>query len=223
MSPTPAPFLYINGWPGVGKLAVAECLSLLLGRDKALLVNAGELHAGYRRWDLHDQEENPGDELTRLLSGSSSLRRLAILTDCTPDTPAGRTTAATYAAAASRAGRLFVPVCLECQPAEHRQRIQSLERRCSLRGKKCFHDGMDCSANGCKLTFQAGVGHELGPKHGDHGTAAAMTLDVTNMEALEAAVRVLEYVNDKVARFEEAWCCGSAMPTPMEEGKEWRM
>ncbi|KAL1836872.1 hypothetical protein VTJ49DRAFT_4538 [Mycothermus thermophilus] len=39
MDPAPAPLVFINGWPGVGKDTVAECLTLLLGKDKALLVD----------------------------------------------------------------------------------------------------------------------------------------------------------------------------------------
>ena len=37
--PVPAPLVYINGWHGIGKETVAECLTLLLGKDKSLLVD----------------------------------------------------------------------------------------------------------------------------------------------------------------------------------------
>ncbi|KAL2165569.1 hypothetical protein VTH06DRAFT_871 [Thermothelomyces fergusii] len=39
MDPGPAPLVYINGSHGVGKETVAECLTLLLGRDKSLLID----------------------------------------------------------------------------------------------------------------------------------------------------------------------------------------
>ncbi|SPQ17786.1 8a22e652-6387-4cf0-a719-485501e9d362 [Thermothielavioides terrestris] len=39
MEPSPAPLVYINGWHGTGKKTVAECLTLLLGRDKSLLID----------------------------------------------------------------------------------------------------------------------------------------------------------------------------------------
>ncbi|KAK4116694.1 hypothetical protein N656DRAFT_775011 [Canariomyces notabilis] len=39
MDPSPAPLVYINGWHGVGKETVAEYLTLLLGKDKSLLVD----------------------------------------------------------------------------------------------------------------------------------------------------------------------------------------
>ncbi|KAK4247203.1 hypothetical protein C7999DRAFT_14712 [Corynascus novoguineensis] len=39
MDPAPAPLVYINGWHGTGKETVAECLTLLLGKDKSLLID----------------------------------------------------------------------------------------------------------------------------------------------------------------------------------------
>ncbi|KAK4041576.1 hypothetical protein C8A01DRAFT_14717 [Parachaetomium inaequale] len=39
MDPAPAPLVYINGWHGIGKETVAECLTLLLGKDKSLLID----------------------------------------------------------------------------------------------------------------------------------------------------------------------------------------
>lgn len=39
MEPAPAPLVYINGWRGIGKETVAEFLTLLLGKDKSMLVD----------------------------------------------------------------------------------------------------------------------------------------------------------------------------------------
>ncbi|KAL2198900.1 hypothetical protein P885DRAFT_75308 [Corynascus similis CBS 632.67] len=39
VDPAPAPLVYINGWHGIGKETVAECLTLLLGKDKSLLID----------------------------------------------------------------------------------------------------------------------------------------------------------------------------------------
>ena len=56
MDPTPAPLVYINGGHGIGKETVAECLTLLLGRDKSLLIDArtvGRETAGTRSPKRH--------------------------------------------------------------------------------------------------------------------------------------------------------------------------
>ncbi|AEO69990.1 uncharacterized protein THITE_46464 [Thermothielavioides terrestris NRRL 8126] len=53
MEPSPAPLVYINGWHGTGKKTVAECLTLLLGRDKSLLIDVRG-HGHY-----HDRNHNP--------------------------------------------------------------------------------------------------------------------------------------------------------------------
>ncbi|KAK4136842.1 hypothetical protein BT67DRAFT_488666 [Trichocladium antarcticum] len=39
MEPGPAPLVFINGQHGIGKQTVAECLTLLLGKDKSLLID----------------------------------------------------------------------------------------------------------------------------------------------------------------------------------------
>lgn len=53
MDPGPSPLVYLNGGPGVGKEAVAECLVLLLGQDKSLLVDVRGVG-----WDDDDVEED---------------------------------------------------------------------------------------------------------------------------------------------------------------------
>lgn len=55
MDPAPAPLVYINGGPGVGKEAVAESLAVLLGQDKSWLVDV----RGIGR-DDNDERKNKG-------------------------------------------------------------------------------------------------------------------------------------------------------------------
>ncbi|KAL2136505.1 hypothetical protein VTI74DRAFT_3330 [Chaetomium olivicolor] len=43
MDPAPGPLVYINGWPGIGKKTVAECLTMLLGKDRSLLIDVRSL------------------------------------------------------------------------------------------------------------------------------------------------------------------------------------
>lgn len=144
-----APLILFNGWPGVGKDTVAETLQLMLGDDKASLVDWGKAQGSSeacfepavpndddaaaqqaRRRDacLADQVEHP-----------SAWPRTVICTDCLPDTPAGRRRAGGLEAAARRCKRLLVPVYLECQVDENMRRIANAERRVSLKDKsKCL-------------------------------------------------------------------------------------
>ncbi len=226
MPPAPAPLVYINGWPGVGKLAVAQCLALLLGSDRACLVDLrgrkaeGKKGSSEYRYEPEPTLDEPpsGDELTRLLSDPDHARCLFIMTDCAPDTPSGRTTAAAYSAAASRAGRMFVPVCLDCQPAEHRRRMDSLERRCSRRRRRTTDLDFFEGSGDHRLAFQS-----CPRRHGERGQKRGLTLDVTHLDALQTALRVLEHVHDEEARLEEEWSAGSSLTTPLEDGQEWKL
>lgn len=140
-----APLILVNGWPGVGKDTVAETLQLMLGDDKASLVDwrgraaqgsseaffepavpTDDDAAAARRRDasLADQVEHP-----------SAWPRTVICTDCLPDTPAGRRRARGLEAVANRCKRLLVPVYLECQVDENMRRIANAERRVSLKDK----------------------------------------------------------------------------------------
>ncbi|KAK4129655.1 hypothetical protein N657DRAFT_697619 [Parathielavia appendiculata] len=71
MDPGPAPLVYINGWHGIGKETVGECLTLLLGKEKSLLIDVRSVgpdsitgsssspdskHHHHRR---HKHEDNP--------------------------------------------------------------------------------------------------------------------------------------------------------------------
>ncbi|KAK4100721.1 hypothetical protein N658DRAFT_427223 [Parathielavia hyrcaniae] len=74
MDPAPAPLVYINGWHGIGKETVAECLTLLLGKEKSLLIDVRSVgrssspvdhrhdhhhHHHRRRRHKHESERNP--------------------------------------------------------------------------------------------------------------------------------------------------------------------
>ncbi|KAK3329084.1 hypothetical protein B0H66DRAFT_13121 [Apodospora peruviana] len=187
MDPAPAPLVYINGRPGVGKQAVAECLVLLLGQDKSLLVDIRGV--GMDDDERHDDDDDDNKQqqkqtwlitpehpayhydhhpssharqrshtysssssssrpraaspmppcsqrkLARLLDQPANASRIAILTSYAPDTPGGRSAVRTFAAAAAQAGRLFIPIALTCEPAEHSRRAQSLQRQCSHKTK----------------------------------------------------------------------------------------
>ncbi|KAK3983949.1 hypothetical protein QBC44DRAFT_30903 [Cladorrhinum sp. PSN332] len=263
MDPAPAPLVYINGWPGVGKEAVAECLTLLLGRDKSVLIDVRSVgldgdngidlpqsplltpeHPRYFSFDLdvestsagsfEESGTSPGGDsttptssganLTRLLTQPSYSSRIAVLATCAPDTPAGRGTVQTFEAAASRSGRLFIPVALECAPAEHVRRAGSLQRQCSYKARRTSTPG---SGPETSLTLDLS-GHRNGkfqqklamPMH------KGLTVDITCSPAFEAALQIVEFVKGCVAERDAELCSSSssaATPTDSCEGdKDWR-
>lgn len=134
-----APIILINGWPGVGKDTVAETLKLLVGDDKANLMD----------WSKSQSETPkaiPGDDEVALkrqrdacfadqVERPSILSKIIICTDCLSDTPEGRRLAHDFEVVASRCKRLLIPVYLDCHLEENMRRIVNAERRVSLKGK----------------------------------------------------------------------------------------
>ena len=76
------------------------------------------------------------------------MSRIAIVAACAPDTPAGHATVRGFAAAAERAGRVFIPVRLECEAREHLRRVNSLQRQCSYKNRCRAVDGAAAAARG---------------------------------------------------------------------------
>ncbi|KAK3341772.1 hypothetical protein B0T25DRAFT_617159 [Lasiosphaeria hispida] len=136
MAPPPAPLVYINGWPGVGKEAVAGCLTLLLGADKSFLVDVDDTPTA-------KNPPAPPDavlDAETLLAAPHNTPRIAILATTAPDNPPGRATARTQTSAEA-AGRVLVPVVLKCEPAECIRRAQSLQRQCSSKVRSSGREG----------------------------------------------------------------------------------
>lgn len=133
------PIILLNGWPGVGKDTVAETLQLLLGDDKASLVDWSETHSetfptlpeddavaqkAQRDACFADQVEHP-----------YTLNKIVICTECLPDTAHGRRLAKDFEIVANRSNRLLIPVYLDCHLDENMRRIANAERRVSLKDK----------------------------------------------------------------------------------------
>ncbi|KAK4241822.1 hypothetical protein C8A03DRAFT_11972 [Achaetomium macrosporum] len=272
--PPPAPVVYVNGWNGVGKETVSECLTLLLGKDKSLLIDVRSVgwdsfedrcrgstnrthtpqhkqqhkhqheynslltpeHPRYLSFDIdygvnnsifssssssasspsctRQQSTSPSctsrptsassdstslttnstisplptptkssENLTRLLSHPSNRARIAVLPACAPDTPGGRATLRTFEAAASRAGRLFVPVALTCAPGEHARRIGT-------------GPGMGL---GMGLGWAKGQGLAMPMSKG-------LTVDITCVTPFEAALQIVEFVRGLQAEWDAELC-----------------
>lgn len=136
------PIILLNGWPGVGKDTIAETLSLLIGDNKASLLDWGKgrgesfqtipdddevAQKAQRDACLADQVEHP-----------STFSKMVICTDCLSDTPLGMRLARDFEVVAKRTNRLLIPIYLECQVEENMRRLQEAERRVSLKDKSKF-------------------------------------------------------------------------------------
>jgi len=251
MDPAPAPLVYINGWPGVGKEAVSECLTLMLGKDKAVLIDVRSVgldgdngidvahnplltpeHPKYFSFDVDvdsapmassdlpdsytDKNRTPplnsGVNLSRLLLQPSYNSRIAVLATCAPDTPAGRATVQTLEAAATRSGRLFIPIALECAPAEHVRRAGSLQRQCSYKARRT------------SLTLAlSGHGNETFHQKLAMPVHQGLTVDITSTPACEAALQIVEFVKGCVVERDAELCSSSSSQNSTKRERNWRI
>lgn len=134
-----APIILLNGWPGVGKDTVAETLKLLLGDDKANLVDWSR--SKNETFQVIPEDDGVGLKKQRdscfadQVERPSLRNKIIICTDCLADTPEGRRLAHDFEVVANRCKRPLIPVYLDCHLDENMRRIANAERRVSLKDK----------------------------------------------------------------------------------------
>lgn len=141
-----SPIILLNGWPGVGKDTVAETLKLMIGDDKASLVDWSKAQSKtFQPFFVDDvvaQQAQRDACFADQVEHPSTWTKIVICTDCLSDTPVGRRLARDFDVVANRCKRLLIPVYLECQLDENMRRIANAERRVSLKDKSkqipCF-------------------------------------------------------------------------------------
>lgn len=194
-----APLVWINGFPGSGKLTVATQLQVL--HSGTILIDNHKLidpveenyardHPGYPierhrvRAQAFDDYAGQSDKLFHLLVFTGMLLPtsplasvLTLFSDFQSSNDLGHSTAMEYKTAAERAGRPFKPVYLICDQTENARRIVSHERH----GTKKLLDPelLQAFYTRCQL-------YEFVDTKG-------LTLDVTCMSPRDAASRILSF------------------------------
>jgi hypothetical protein len=131
----PAPLVYINAFPGTGKLTTARALvslltnSLLLDNHTLIDPVAARFsrdHPAYR----HERRKERDRAFKQYVEGEEWAESVVVCTDFRAAGDDDDGVAAEYQMAAKRAGRLFVPICLTCGADENLKRVVSDERGC---------------------------------------------------------------------------------------------
>jgi hypothetical protein len=212
MAATNPPLVWINGWPGVGKLTVAEWLFRLLGPEKAVLFDkehqkredeiSCESPPRPATPEYHQmRKEHRQSGLATCMASPAMLSRIVIFIDCQTDEEPGPSIAWEYEQAAKSCGRLFLPVYLECQIDENVKRVESLERQSSTRSKiKCGNLAKSLRRNRKLYMFKDYKG---------------LQLNVTDLEAHEAAMEVLSFVTTMMDRAMITVRTGTPSPLPI--------
>ncbi|KAK3904054.1 hypothetical protein C8A05DRAFT_14037 [Staphylotrichum tortipilum] len=121
------PFIYLNGYPGVGKLTVAKELCKLLPHSK-VVDNHLLIDPVAAVFDRTAEEYRPLRQvlrravLTSIATAKSTEDVTFIFTDSQSSNSLGRSSAADYQNAAATRGSLFIPIVLTCDSEENLKR-----------------------------------------------------------------------------------------------------
>jgi broad-specificity NMP kinase len=139
----PAPFIYINGYPGVGKLSIARALLLLVRQPAKLVDNHLLIDPVAALFDRSSPDYQPlrqafRETLLSAIVGSAELRNTTIIfTDSQSSNDAGSAVAREYQDAAKRRGSVFLSFRLECDLEENFLRATSPGRTTGETTKLC--------------------------------------------------------------------------------------
>lgn len=187
------PFIYINGYPGVGKLTVARELEKLLPKSKIyhnhLLIDPIAPLVDRTSPEYTAIRTNLRRQILDVIATSEATRDTTwIFTDSWCTSEAGRDAAKDYQDAASRRGVPFITVIMTCNPGENARRIVDEGRKgrnyTKLRDVEVLR-----SIRKQEEIFRFG-GHE------------ELVLDVTDLSPKDSAQRIVKHVR-RVAEWHE--------------------
>ncbi|KAL8415004.1 hypothetical protein RB594_006001 [Gaeumannomyces avenae] len=179
-----APVVWINGFPGCGKLTVATAIRALdetvIVLDNHKLIDLVEervarTHPSYQ----HERRCFRQAVLKENVCDPAGLSRLVVFTDFQSDNELGRAVASEYKDAAISAGRSFVPVYLTCDVATNLERVTSIARLTSRTTKLIDRRALEDIRSRCKL-FR-------------FPDCPSLTVDSSNLTPLDAAAKILAF------------------------------
>ncbi|SCO85910.1 uncharacterized protein FRV6_10037 [Fusarium oxysporum] len=179
-------FIYINGYPGIGKLTIAKELQQLLPNSKVyhnhLLIDPidalversspgyHEMRTGLRRYVLNE-----------IATSEYTKAKTWIFTDAREASAAGEMGAKDYEAAARKRGVSFISIVLECEIEENIRRAINPSRNQNVDAKLTD-----------ETILRPILENETIYRFGNE---TELVLDVTKLSSKEAALRIKEHVD----------------------------
>ncbi|KAL7922728.1 hypothetical protein ACQKWADRAFT_326659 [Trichoderma austrokoningii] len=191
-----SPLIWINGFPGTGKLTIARelarihPLSILIDNHKLI----DPVAAKYARDDPNYQIERKRKRqwaFEQFVFEPARLSEVVIFTDFQSDNELGASTAQEYLDAAQKAGRRFIPVYLSCDVEANIMRATSAERTQGTTTKLTCPDTIRDLRTKCKL-FQFGSPYE------------EFHIDTTDLTPRELSGPTYNVSSNQVVRVESA-------------------
>ncbi|KAF3915966.1 hypothetical protein AA313_de0207315 [Arthrobotrys entomopaga] len=203
--------IFINGYPGTGKLTVAKELQKILQKSKVfdhhLLIDAAR--ATFSQSDPEYQILRKALRATLLDSINSASQDHSsttwIFTECQSTSHIGTSISHEYLTAAQRRSSPFISIILTCSLEENLKRLSHPSRKTTPRRKLTNRE-----------VLKAIRDEEVIHRFGDWIGVRELVVDVTKLEPEEAAVVIKNFL-DKIA-IEQAIAVGSAaVSIPQQE------
>ncbi|RYP05586.1 hypothetical protein DL764_003699 [Monosporascus ibericus] len=178
-----APVLWINGFPGSGKLTVAKIIAwnhhsaVLLDNHKLIDPVEARFSRDHPDYQIRRRPYRRA-VLDRYVRDESTLSRLVIFTD----SELGREVANEYRDAARETGRPFIPVYMICDVEANLERIANADRLESALGKLLDRRTLERLRGSCELyVFE--------------DDCPSLTVDTTNTPPADTAMRILAFLD----------------------------
>ncbi|KAM0511046.1 hypothetical protein ACHAPE_010250 [Trichoderma viride] len=184
--PSPSPVLWINGFPGTGKLTIARELarihmpSILIDNHQLIDPVAAKFSRDHPQYQI-ERKCRRGWAFENFVWEPTRLSEAIIFTDFQSDNELGTKTAQEYCDAALKAGRPFIPVYLSCEIEANIMRATSAERAQGTTSKLTCPDTVRELRTKCKL-FKFGSPYE------------EYHIDTTDLTPKETALRIRAHI-----------------------------
>jgi broad-specificity NMP kinase len=182
-------YIYINGYPGVGKFTVAKELEKLIPDSKVyhnhLLIDPIAALVGRNDPHYREMRTSLRRHILDLIATSESTQHTTwIFTDSQSSDPVGSATAQDYQTAAIKRGVPLVPVILHCELEENAKRV--------------VHEGRGAGLN-TKLT-DLDILRAIRQQEDIHkfGGQEELEVDTTDISPAEAAEKILKHIREVI-------------------------
>lgn len=178
-------FIYINGYPGVGKFTVARELQRILPNSKVyhnhLFIDPIAALVDRSSPEYNTIRTNYRRHLLNLIATSESERNTTcIFTDSRCNSEIGSIAVKDYEDASKRRGVPFIPIIMTCDPDENARRVVDESR----------------GEGNCTKLRNTGVLRDIRQKEEMYrfGDERELELDVTNLSPTEAAQKIVDHI-----------------------------
>ena len=186
-------FIYLNGYPGIGKLTIANELVKLIPNTKLyhnhLMIDPVAALLERDDPDYHKIRSSFRRHILRVISTSESTRNFNwIFTDARCTSPVGSEAAQDFELAAKQSGATFVPVALSCGLEENLRRTMTRAAAAAAavdakttKTTKLTDTDLVCQVRQEEIMYQFGGREEL-------------QLDITHFTPFESAQKISQHL-----------------------------